>query len=53
MYSTNCPWYNKVFDTLDLLLQDIMISGADPNYEITLYDKGIRETAWDHIKDMI
>ena len=53
MYSLDSEWYNREFDTLDQLLQDIMISGADPNYEITLNGKGTGEQAWDLIKDEV
>jgi hypothetical protein len=35
MYSLNCDYYQKEFTTLDELITDAMISGMDPNYEIT------------------
>jgi hypothetical protein len=36
MYSLNCEWYMKEFPSIDLLLKDIVSSGMDPNYEVTL-----------------
>lgn len=35
MYSLDCDYYTKQFLTLDALLSDIVLSGMDPNYEIT------------------
>lgn len=53
MYSLDCSYYNREFKTLDELLNDIMISGMDPNYEITKNGKSIGETAWDLIEPTI
>jgi len=49
MYSLNCSYYTKQFPTLNELVNDIMISGMDPNYEITLNGEGIGEEAIDYI----
>jgi hypothetical protein len=49
MYSLNCSYYTKQFPTLNELINDIMISGMDPNYEITRNGKGIGEEAIDYI----
>lgn len=35
MYSLDCTYYTKEFATVDELLGDIVLSGQDPNYEIT------------------
>jgi hypothetical protein len=35
MYSLNCTYYEKEFATLSELLDDVISSGMDPNYEIT------------------
>ena len=35
MYSLDCLYYNKKFDSIDGLIDDIASSGMDPNYEIT------------------
>jgi len=35
MYSLDCDYYKKEFSTLDELLDDIILSGMDPNYLIT------------------
>lgn len=35
MYSLDCPYFNKSFNTLDELLEYVIESGQDPNYNIT------------------
>ena len=35
MYSLNCNYYTAEFETLDELIEAVMINGMDPNYEIT------------------
>lgn len=35
MYSLDCAYYTREFATIDALLGDIVLSGMDPNYEIT------------------
>jgi len=35
MYSLNCSYYDRSFNTVDELIDDVIISGMDPNYEIT------------------
>ena len=49
MYSLDCSYYEKKFNTLTELLEDIQQSGMDPNYEITRNGAGTGETAWDLI----
>jgi hypothetical protein len=49
MYSLNCSYYDKQFSSINALLDDILSSGMDPNYEITKDGKSIGETAWDLI----
>jgi len=51
MYSLYCIYYTKEFTTLTDLLDDILSSGMDPNYEITKEGRGTGETAWDHIAE--
>jgi len=58
MYGLNCPYYNKEFETLEELLDDIIISGMDPNYRIIYtHDNGkvvdLGSTAWEHIEPYI
>lgn len=50
MYSLNCDYYTKEFSTLDALLEDVILSGMDPNYEITKNGKGMGEDAIDLIQ---
>ena len=35
MYSLNCDYYTREFSTIDELIDDVISSGMDPNYEIT------------------
>lgn len=49
MYSLDCKYYDKEFKTIDELVQDIIDSGMDPNYEITKDGKVIGEQAIDFI----
>lgn len=49
MWSLNCDYYTKEFSTLSELLEDILSSGMDPNYEITKDGKGTGEDAWSHL----
>lgn len=45
MYSLDCSYYKKEFNTIDELINDITISGMDPNYEITRNGKPTGEMA--------
>ena len=49
IYSINCNYYEKQFESIDDLLEYITISGQDPNYEITKNGKGIGEMVIDLI----
>jgi len=49
MYSLDCSYYTKSFTTLNELMDDVTISGMDPNYEITRDGKGIGENAIDYL----
>lgn len=35
MYSLDCDYYTKEFSTINELVEDVIKSGMDPNYEIT------------------
>jgi len=35
MYSLDCNYYTKEFKTIEELINDVMLSGMDPSYEIT------------------
>ena len=48
-YSLDCSYYDKEFDEVNDLINDIASSGMDPNYEITCNGKGIGEQAIDMI----
>jgi hypothetical protein len=49
MYSLKCSYYTAEFTTLGDLIAHIMISGMDPNYEITKDGVGIGEEAINYI----
>ena len=49
MYSLDCNYYKKEFNTMDELINDVMMGGMDPNYEITKNGVGIGENAIDYI----
>ena len=46
MYSLKCDYYDKEFETIEELLQDILNSGMDSSYEITKDGLGIGESAF-------
>jgi hypothetical protein len=50
MFSLNCYYYTAEFPTLGDLIAHIMISGMDPNYEITRNGKGTGEMAIDFVE---
>ncbi len=50
MYSLDCNYYQAEFPTIEELIFHIMLSGMDPNYEITRNGKGIGEMAIDLIQ---
>jgi hypothetical protein len=50
MYSLDCQYYKKKFNTLTELLDDITMSGMDPNHEITRNGKPTGEFAIDLIQ---
>ena len=35
MYSLDCSYYDRSFNTVNELIDDVIVSGMDPNYEIT------------------
>jgi len=50
MYSLNCSYYKREFSSIKELVEDIISSGMDPNYEITYNGKGIGEEAVDYLE---
>ena len=39
MYSLNCTYYTKEFKSINELINDVIINGMDPSYEITFNNK--------------
>lgn len=50
MYSLSCSYYTKSFGTLQELLDDILLTGMDPNYEITINGRPTGDLAIDLIQ---
>ena len=50
MYSLKCDYYQKEFNYLHELVDDVLMSGMDPDYEITKNGVGINEKVIDLIK---
>lgn len=50
MYSLKCCYYDKEFNSIQELIQNIIESGMDPNYEITKDGKPTGEMAIDLIQ---
>lgn len=50
MYSLNCDYYTAEFKTIGDLISHVMLSGMDPNYEITKNGKGTGEMLIDLIQ---
>ena len=49
MYSLDCSYYDKSFDTIQELVDSVISSGMDPSYEITKNGVGIGEELTDFI----
>lgn len=50
MYSLRCSYYKKKFPTLHELIDDIILSGMDPNYWVTKDGKSVGTKAIDLIQ---
>jgi hypothetical protein len=49
MYSLDCSYFVYTFDSIDELIDYVVSSGMDPNYEITRNGKSTGELAIDLI----
>lgn len=50
MYSLDCTYYKNEFETVEELVEAVMINGMDPNYEITLNGELTGESLIDYIQ---
>lgn len=50
MYSLKCKYYTAEFKTIGDLISHVILSGMDPNYEITRDGKGTGEMLIDLIQ---
>lgn len=48
-YGLKCSYYKKQFNSIQELVDDIILSGMDPNYMITYGGKSIGEKATAYI----
>jgi hypothetical protein len=39
MYSLDCSYYSKTFDSVNDLVNDVIQSGMEPHYELTHHGK--------------
>ena len=49
MDSLDCNYYKREFDNVNDLINDVIVSGMDPNYEITFNGISTSEMAIDYI----
>ena len=49
MFSLDCSYYTKSFSNVNDLVNDIISSGMDPNYEITFNGISTGEMIWMYI----
>lgn len=50
MYTLDCSYYSKSFVSIGELINDILISGMDPNYPILINGEPTGEMAIDFIQ---
>ena len=50
MYSLNCDYYDREFETIDELVDDVISSGMDPNYVIMYNGVGTGSMVIDFIQ---
>ena len=50
MYSLDCSYFDKEFDSLDELVDYVTFNGMDPNYEVTKNGVGIGENIGDFLQ---
>jgi hypothetical protein len=50
MYSLDCSYYTAEFETLEELIEAVMLGGMDPSYEVTFNGEGIGEQLIDLIQ---
>jgi hypothetical protein len=49
MYSLDCSYYKTEFNTLEELIEAVMLGGMDPSYEVTFNGVGIGEQISDYL----
>jgi hypothetical protein len=50
MYSLDCSYFKAEFETLEELIESVIINGMDPNYEVTFNGEGTGEQIFDLIQ---
>ena len=49
MYSLDCSYFDKEYNSINELVNDVIVSEMDSSYEITYNGVGIGEECWDFI----
>jgi hypothetical protein len=49
MYSLDCSYFKAEFETLEELIESVIINGMDPSYEVTFNGEGTGEQIFDLI----
>ena len=49
MYSLDCSYYTAEFETLEELIEAVMLGGMDPSYEVTFNGEGTGEQISDYL----
>ena len=50
MYSLDCSFFSETFESIDELINHVIMNGSDPNYEITQNGNPTGEMAIDLIQ---
>ncbi len=50
MYSLDCNYYKKEFHSIGELINDVIMSGMDPYYEVTFNGVSINEILIDYFE---
>jgi hypothetical protein len=51
MYSLKSNYYSREFNSINELVDDVIMSGMDPNCEITKNGEGIGESVMEYIQE--
>ena len=52
MYTLDCPYYHREFPTIDELVDDVIQTGMDPNYNILYKGVDTGESLTNYISEL-